>query len=116
LCHAAYTIAFVDLYPPRDLGLVLLINQGYMLDHYISAEQMFAGVEALVLGSQPPPPSQGWSVKIIGWGLRAFVLALAVLHAWNIYHLKGWRERARQWPPARRAAPLPAIDRMNNFA
>jgi CubicO group peptidase (beta-lactamase class C family) len=94
---------FVDLYPSRGLGLVLLINQGYMLDHFISAEQMFAGVEALVLGSQPPPPSQGWSVKVIGWGLLALVLALAALHAWNIYHLKGWRQRARHWSSVRRA-------------
>jgi CubicO group peptidase (beta-lactamase class C family) len=37
----------MDLYPSRKLGLVVMINQGYLLDHYISAEQLFGGVEQL---------------------------------------------------------------------
>ena len=42
---------YVDIYPLRDMSIVVLINQGYMLDHYISAEQIFKGVEAIVLGT-----------------------------------------------------------------
>lgn len=94
---------FMDLYPDRGLGIVLLINQGYMVDHFISAGQLFAGVEALVLGHTPPAVSAGLSVRVIGWGLLALVLALCALHAWNISHLRGWRERARQWSPLKRA-------------
>ncbi|MFN2227255.1 MAG: serine hydrolase domain-containing protein [Anaerolineae bacterium] len=94
---------FVDLYPQRNLGIVLLINQGYMLDHFISAEQLFAGVEALVLGEPVPAVSAGWSVKVIGWALLALVLGLIVFQARNIYHLRDWRERAARWSPARRA-------------
>lgn len=94
---------FVDLYPRRDLGIVLLINQGYMVDHFVSAEQLFDGVEALVLGSGAPDASAGWSTRVIGWALLAFVLALIALHAWNIYRLKGWRERSRGWSPVKRA-------------
>ncbi len=94
---------FVDLYPDRGLGIVLLINQGYMVDHFISAGQVFAGVEALVLGHTPPDVSAGPSVRVIGWALLALVLALCALHTWNIYHLRGWRERARQWSPLKRA-------------
>ena len=94
---------FVDLYPGRGLGIVLLINQGYMIDHFISAGQLFAGVEALVLGNEPPGVSTGLSVRVIGWGLLTLVLALCTLHVWNIYHLRGWRERARQWSPLKRA-------------
>jgi hypothetical protein len=88
---------YVDLYPGKGLGIVLLINQGYMADHYISAPQVFEGVESIVLGSNPPPVSNGWSVKTIGWGLLVFVLLLIALHSWNFYHLKGWSERTRTW-------------------
>jgi len=88
---------FVDLYPLRDLGIVLLINQGYMLDHFISAEQIFNGVEAIVLGRVAPPVSEGWSVKYIGWGLLVFVIGLGIYQARNLLSLRGWVERARNW-------------------
>lgn len=88
---------YVDIYPLRDMSIVLLINQGYMLDHYISAEQIFKGVQAIVLGRVPPPVTQGWPVKYIGWALLAFVLALIVLHVRNFLALRGWTERARNW-------------------
>jgi len=42
---------YVDIYPLRDMSIVLLINQGYMFDHYISAPQIFEGVEDIVLES-----------------------------------------------------------------
>ncbi len=93
---------FVDLYPRRNLALVLLINHGSMLDHFVSAEQVFAGVKALALGDEPPAVSQGVSVKVIGWGLLAFVLALTAFHARNICCLRNWRDRARQWSPLKR--------------
>lgn len=88
---------YVDIYPLRNMSIILLINQGYMLDHYISAEQIFKGAEAIVLGRVPPPVTQGWSVKHIGWALLAFVLALSALHIRNFLSLRGWRERARNW-------------------
>ena len=88
---------YVDLYPPRELGIVLLINQGYMFDHYISAPQIFKGVEAIVLGRTPPPVSEGWSVKYLGWGLLAFVIALSIFQVHNLLSLRGWVERARSW-------------------
>jgi CubicO group peptidase (beta-lactamase class C family) len=88
---------YVDIYPLRDKSVVLLINQGYMLDHYISAEQIFKGVEAIVLGRIPPPVSEGWSVKHIGWALLAFVLALSIFQIRNLLSLRGWVERARKW-------------------
>ena len=88
---------FVDLYPQKDLGIVLLINQGYMLDHYISGPQVFEGVSSLARGLAPPPVSAGWSVKTIGWGILALVLALIVLHTRNFLALRGWVERAHGW-------------------
>lgn len=93
---------YVDIYPLRDMSIVLLINQGYMLDHFISADQIFYGVKAIVLGRVPPPVSQGWSVKYIGWVLLAFVLALSALHIRNFLSLRGWRERARNWSTGRK--------------
>jgi CubicO group peptidase (beta-lactamase class C family) len=88
---------YVDIYPLRDMGIVLLINQGYMLDHYISAEQIFKGVEAIVLGRIPPPVSEGWSVKHLGWALLIFVLALSIFQIRNLLALRGWVDRARNW-------------------
>lgn len=88
---------YVDLYLQRDLGIVLLINQGYMVDHFISAEQLFNGVEAIVLGHIPPPLTAGWSVKYMGWALGLFVLVLAVFQTRNLLSLRTWRDRAKQW-------------------
>jgi CubicO group peptidase (beta-lactamase class C family) len=94
---------FVDVYTKRNMSIVLLINQGYMLDHYISAPQVFNGVEAIVLGRTPPPQTAGWSVKYIGWALGLFVLGLSALHVRNFRALRGWTERAKQWSTPRKA-------------
>lgn len=88
---------YVDIYPLRDMSIVLLINQGYMFDHYISAPQIFEGVETIVLGNVPPSVAEGWSVKHIGWGLLVFVLALGIFQTRNLLSLRGWVERARNW-------------------
>jgi hypothetical protein len=94
---------FVDVYTKRDMSIVLLINQGYMLDHYISAPQVFNGVEAIVLGRTPPSLTQGWSVTYMGWALGLFVLGLIVLHTRNFLALRGWQERAKTWSTLRKA-------------
>lgn len=93
---------FVDLYPQQEVGIVLLINQGYMFDHYISASQVFNGVEAIVLGRVPPPLTKGWSVTYIGWTLGLVVLALSTLHVRNFRALRGWTKRAKQWSTLRK--------------
>jgi CubicO group peptidase (beta-lactamase class C family) len=94
---------FVDIYPLRDMSIVLLINQGYMFDHFISAPQIFEGVEAIVLGRVPPPVSEGWSVKHLGWLLLIGVLALGFFQLRNLLLLRGWAERARSWSTGKKA-------------
>jgi CubicO group peptidase (beta-lactamase class C family) len=94
---------YVDIYPLRDQSIVLLINQGYMFDHYISAPQLFKGVEAIVLGRTPPAVSEGWSVRYLGWGLLVFVLALSIFQLHNVLSLRGWIDRSRTWSPAKKA-------------
>jgi CubicO group peptidase (beta-lactamase class C family) len=93
----------LDLYPAEKLGIVLLINQGYMLDHYISGGQVFAAVEAVVQGRQAPQLSQGWATPVIGWALLALVLGLTALHTYNIYNLRTWAQRAAAWSKPRLA-------------
>ena len=88
---------YVDLYPLRDMSIVLLINQGYMFDHYISSPQIFKGVEDIVHGRVPPRVSEGWSVKYLGWGLLMFVLALSIFQTRNVLSLREWVEQARNW-------------------
>ncbi len=93
----------VNLYPFRSRAFVLLTNQGYQVDHFISASQLTHSVEAVVLGRTPPPVSEGWSVQWIGWGLGLFILALGLLHTRNFLALRGWSERTRSLPAVKRA-------------
>jgi CubicO group peptidase (beta-lactamase class C family) len=93
----------VNIYPFRNRAFVLLTNQGYQVDHFISASQLTNSVEAIVLGRTPAPISQGWSVQWMGWGLGIFVLALGIFQARNLLSLRGWSERTRSLSPVKRA-------------
>jgi CubicO group peptidase (beta-lactamase class C family) len=85
----------VNLYPKTDRAFVLLSNQGYQIDHFVSAVQLEQTVEAAVLGMAELPAAQGWSVRWIGAGLGILVLGLTVLHLRNFYTLfKDWKVRA----------------------
>ncbi|MCU0489742.1 MAG: beta-lactamase family protein [Anaerolineales bacterium] len=93
----------VNLYPRQNRAFVLLTNQGYQVDHFVSATQLTAGVEAIILRRTPPPVSLGWSVQQMGWGLGVLVLALIALHTRNFISLRGWSKRSRQWTLGKRA-------------
>ena len=92
----------VNLYPRRDRAFVLLTNEGHQVDHFVSATQLTASVEAVVLGQTPPPVEQGVSVRWIGWALGIIVVALLVLHTRNFLGLRGWRARAQAMAPGRK--------------
>ena len=93
----------VNLYPSRRRAFILLGNEGHQFDHFVSAGQLTAAVEAVVLGNPPVSTAQGWSVRWMGWGLGLFVLALSVLHTRNFLSLRNWRERVRKFSSAKRA-------------
>jgi CubicO group peptidase (beta-lactamase class C family) len=93
----------VNLYPPQKRAFVLLTNQGHQVDHFVSAGQLTASVEAILLDRTPPPLTEGWSVKRMGWGLGLFVLGLGALHSRNFLALRGWGQRTRGLPAAKRA-------------
>ncbi len=88
----------VNIYPRQNRAFILLTNQGYQVDHFVSAGQLTASVEAVVLGRTPPSVTEGWSVRWMGWGLGLFVLALTALHTRNFLVLRGWRGRTRSLP------------------
>ena len=96
----------VTIYLSRDRAYVLLSNEGHQVDHFISASQLSGSGEALVLGKIPPPVSQGWSVRWMGWVLGILVLALIALHPRNLLGLRSWSERTRNLPPLKRALDL----------
>jgi CubicO group peptidase (beta-lactamase class C family) len=93
----------VELFPRDDIGIVLLINQGYMLDHFLSGPELLAGVTAVVYG-QPAPAPSAWRVPVLGAALLALVLALAALHLHNFRRLRGWAARTRS--PMRRTVQV----------
>ena len=83
----------VNLYPISDRAFVLLTNEGYMVDHFVSASQLTSSVEAVILGKTPPSIKQGLSTRWIGWAMGIFVLGLCILHTRNFLSLLGWKER-----------------------
>jgi CubicO group peptidase (beta-lactamase class C family) len=95
--------AEVVLYPNLDRAVVYLINEGYFLDHTISIEQLKTSINAILQGSAPPPVSQGWSVRWVGWGIGVLVAGLLVLHTFNFLALRGWRKRVRTYKPLKLA-------------
>lgn len=90
------------LYPNSGRAFVLLTNQGYQVDQFISASQLRNSVEAFVLGRPPISVSLGWSVRWVGWGIGILTLGLSVLHYFNFRRLRGWRERARSMSKGKR--------------
>ncbi len=92
----------MELFPSRKIGVILLTNQGYMMDHFISASQMINGVRAIVLGDTAPSVSSGWSVRVIGYLLGALVLGLILLSIKNFRDLSTWRERSKSWSVGKR--------------
>jgi len=93
----------VNIYSSRDRAFILLTNQGYQIDHFVSASQLTASVEAVVLGRTPPSIEQGWSVRWFGWAIGIFVLGLCVLHTRNFLSLRTWKERMSKVSKGKRA-------------
>ncbi len=92
----------MELFPSRKIGIVLLTNQGYMMDHFISAPQMINGVRAIVLGQDAPAVSVGWSVRVIGYLLGVLVLGLILLSIKNFRDLSTWKTRSQTWSTGKR--------------
>ncbi len=96
----------VNLYPNQGLAFVLLINQGHQFDHFVSAVQLRDSVEAFVLGREPIPVGQGWSVRWLGWGVGIITLGLSIMHTRNLIGLRSWRERAQNMSKQKRMTDI----------
>ena len=96
----------VNLYPKEGLAFVLLVNQGHQFDHFVSTVQLRDSVEAFVLGRDPIPAEQGWSVRWLGWGVGIITLGLSIMHTHNFIRLRSWRERAQSMSKRKRLTDI----------
>lgn len=92
--------AEVVLYPERDLGIVVLYNQGHMLDAFVSRPQLTEGIVDLVLGREAPRP--GLSTKVLAAILVLAFAATLFSALRGLAGLRGWRARAAAMSRARR--------------
>lgn len=90
------------LFPERDLGLVVMVNQGYLLDAYTSTAQLFAGIEQILLTGEQPDLSRGFSMRMFNLGFVVFFILLAAYQVWQLASLRTWRARAAQMSPRQR--------------
>ena len=81
----------------------MLTNEGYQIDHFVSASQLTNSVEAVLLRRQPNPISQGWSVKWFGWAIGIVVIGLVVLHTFNFIALRNWKKKTQKFSTKRKA-------------
>ena len=86
--------------PYRDLGLVVLIDQGYLPSALHAYPHLSYGLLDIVAGMEPGDP--GWPMRWFGWGLLGLAVVQLGLFGRAMVRLRTWTNRARRWHPVRR--------------
>ena len=79
-------------FPERQTGFVVLINQGHLLDAFISRPQLTEGLAALVLGDTPG--TGGLSMNLLAAILVSGFLVTVGLMLRSLLQLSRWKEKA----------------------
>ncbi len=95
------------MYPERGLGIVILMNQGYLVDAFISQPQLTAGIVARALGNSEPTSnaeaSPGPSMQVIGAGMLIGFLLTAGFMLRSALKLPAWTREVAAMAPRKRA-------------
>jgi len=84
----------INIYPFKNKAFVLLINQGYQVDHFISGPQIKKTIESFLLDKTKVPISEGWPVVRFGWFIGLITLILLLLRIKLVVGFKKWKVRA----------------------
>ncbi len=87
------------LLPERELGLVVLINQGYLPSAFTAYPELAYGLLDLLLGETP---AVGLSIVLFGRLLLLILILMLLLNLWQFLRLKHWKKRALQMSAWRR--------------
>ena len=79
-------------FPERQTGFVILINQGHLIDAFLSRPQLTEGLAALLLGKMPN--SQGLSMNLLTAILVAGFAVTVGLMVRSLRQLLKWKEKA----------------------
>jgi hypothetical protein len=93
----------VNLYPKAGRAFVLLTNQGYQVDHFVSAAQLTASCRGGRSGPACAACDRGLVGALDGLGPGDFRRRPGLFHTRNLLGLRGWRERTRAMSPGKRA-------------
>lgn len=91
------------LLPERGLGLVVLINQGYLPSAFTAYPELAYGLLDLLLGETP---ATGVPMALIGRLLLVVLIAIVVYNLWQLVTLRRWRKRAAGMSRLRRTLDI----------
>jgi CubicO group peptidase (beta-lactamase class C family) len=94
--------------PERGLGLIMMVNQGYLPSAIYVYNPMALGILDLILGFQPQnvPTGLPLTMRQIGWILLAVLALQLAFIGWHLSRLGGWLMRTRQWSASRRMVDI----------
>lgn len=92
------------LLPDLDLGLVVLVNQGYLPSAFLAYPDLTNGLVDLLIGERPSAPVV--PARFVGYGLALVLATQLLLVARGVRRLPTWARRARSWSRARRIAAV----------
>lgn len=90
--------------PDRGLGLVVLIDQGYLPSAFTAYPELAYGLLDVLMGFQPSTPAL--PMRYAGYGLGLLLLILLAVWLRALRRLPTWRQRTDGWSDTRRYADV----------
>jgi CubicO group peptidase (beta-lactamase class C family) len=90
--------------PDRDLGLVVLIDQGYLPSAFTAYPELAYGLLDVLMGFEPA--TSALPMRYAGYGLGLLLLILLAVWMRALRRLPTWRQRSIGWSATRRYADV----------